>query len=204
MPTIAEIRAQYPKSTAGKTDWDIVQDVARANKADLWDVAQAYGVEVPAEENGFADSVQGGIGKQVASVGAAIKGDTGAWIERTGRGIAERNPVEGSGIFEASSGVVLVIVLAFLARWSISKFHTLKAKAGTTPLVSDLVAPITAVPLSVDDESIYAAIADELESGQVVKGLWTKVSAECNFDEAKMKATYIKRRFVDLKSKAKS
>lgn len=204
MPTIADVRDKYPIATQRKTDWDIVQEVASANKADLWDVAQAYGVEVPAEEKGFVDSVQGGMGKQIASVGAAIKGDTGAWIERTGRGIAERNPVEGAGIFEATSGVVLVIALYFLARWSNSKFHTLKAKAATTPLVSDLVAPITAGLMSDDDETIYAAIADEIESGQVVKGLWTKVSAECNFDEAKTKATYIKRRFVDLKSKAKS
>ncbi len=48
--------------------------------------------------------------------------------------------------------------------------------------------------VSVDEENIYVAIATELETGSVDKGLWTRLFAECSGDEQQTKALYIKQR----------
>ena len=45
-----------------------------------------------------------------------------------------------------------------------------------------------------DEDSIYAIIAEELESKMTDKGLWTRLYAECNGDEKQIKVLYIKRR----------
>lgn len=45
-----------------------------------------------------------------------------------------------------------------------------------------------------DEESIYAAIAEELETGKTDRGLWTKLFAECDGDEKRTKVAYIKHR----------
>ena len=45
-----------------------------------------------------------------------------------------------------------------------------------------------------DENAIYAAIAEELKSGNADPGLWTRLFAECNGDENKTKAQYIKQR----------
>lgn len=48
------------------------------------------------------------------------------------------------------------------------------------------------------DDTIYAAIAKEIESGSVDSGLWTRLYGECDGDEAKTKAAYIRNRAARL------
>ena len=50
----------------------------------------------------------------------------------------------------------------------------------------------------VDEEAIYAAIAEELETGNTERGLWTKLFAECDGDEGRTKVAYIKQRAARL------
>lgn len=46
----------------------------------------------------------------------------------------------------------------------------------------------------VADDTIYATIAKEIGSGAVDSGLWTRLYGECDGDEAKTKAAYIRNR----------
>ena len=46
----------------------------------------------------------------------------------------------------------------------------------------------------VDEEKIYGLIADEIDSGSMDKGLWTRLFAECNGDEKQTRVLYIKQR----------
>ncbi len=50
----------------------------------------------------------------------------------------------------------------------------------------------------VDEDAIYAAIASELKTGATMEGLWTRAFAECDGDENRTKALYIKRRAETL------
>lgn len=52
----------------------------------------------------------------------------------------------------------------------------------------------TETPAVVDEDRIYAAIANELEVGASDKGLWTRLFAECGGDENQTKVLYIKQR----------
>lgn len=54
----------------------------------------------------------------------------------------------------------------------------------------------------VADEMVYAAIAKEIESGAVDNGLWTRLYAECDGDEPKTKAAYIRHRAERLSNPA--
>ncbi|MGA7180918.1 MAG: DUF4124 domain-containing protein [Thiobacillaceae bacterium] len=58
------------------------------------------------------------------------------------------------------------------------------APFATTPNVSD----------SCDKDHIYARVAEEIESGNTDKGLWTRLWAECGGDDIKTKVLYIKYR----------
>lgn len=69
---------------------------------------------------------------------------------------------------------------AALAETSISLIH---ASASTVP---------------VDEDSAYATVAEELESGKTDKGLWTRLFAECGGDEKQTKVQYIQRRAEKL------
>jgi serine/threonine protein kinase len=51
-----------------------------------------------------------------------------------------------------------------------------------------------AIPLWRREERIYTAVAKELETGGVDKGLWTRLFAECSGDERQIKVLYIKQR----------
>ena len=48
------------------------------------------------------------------------------------------------------------------------------------------------------DEAIYEWIANELSSNQVKQGLWTKALTDCDWNEAKAKAKYVKMRHEQL------
>ena len=48
--------------------------------------------------------------------------------------------------------------------------------------------------IEVDENAIYATVANELETGQTDKGLWTRLYVENDGDEKKTKLAYIKQR----------
>lgn len=50
----------------------------------------------------------------------------------------------------------------------------------------------------VDEDAIYASIANELESGATDKGLWIRLFAECDGDENRTRVAYIKQRAEKL------
>ncbi|MEI6260933.1 MAG: serine/threonine-protein kinase [Deltaproteobacteria bacterium] len=56
----------------------------------------------------------------------------------------------------------------------------------------------SAIPLWRREERIYTAVAKELETGGVDKGLWTRLFAECSGDERQIKILYIKQRVERL------
>jgi len=49
-------------------------------------------------------------------------------------------------------------------------------------------------PSAIDENAIYATVANELETGQTDKGLWTRLYVENDGDEKKTKLAYIKQR----------
>lgn len=51
---------------------------------------------------------------------------------------------------------------------------------------------------SQDDELIYSLVAQEVENGAILQGLWTKAHAFSDFDEGKAKAYYIRHRAEQL------
>lgn len=54
--------------------------------------------------------------------------------------------------------------------------------------------PVEPQQTDIDEEGIYATIANELETGIADKGLWTRLFAECGGDEKQTKVLYIKER----------
>jgi hypothetical protein len=52
-----------------------------------------------------------------------------------------------------------------------------------------------------DENAIYSTISEEIKTERVDKGLWTRLYAECDGDERKIKVEYIKLRFAVLKAK---
>jgi hypothetical protein len=55
-------------------------------------------------------------------------------------------------------------------------------------------------PLS--DEKAYEIVADELSHNKIEQGLWTKALADCDFDENRAKAVYVKSRVAALHQSA--
>lgn len=51
---------------------------------------------------------------------------------------------------------------------------------------------------SVDEDAVYAIVANEMESGKADKGLWTRLFAEFEGDEKRIKVAYIKQRAAKL------
>jgi hypothetical protein len=49
------------------------------------------------------------------------------------------------------------------------------------------------------DEHFYARVADELRRGGPISGLWAKAFAECNGDDSRSKALYLRLRVQQLK-----
>lgn len=58
--------------------------------------------------------------------------------------------------------------------------------------------------VQVDEDTIYATVAEELETGKTDKGLWTRLFAECGGDEKQVKVLYIKRRAERLMATEKA
>ncbi len=53
---------------------------------------------------------------------------------------------------------------------------------------------------TVDEDHIFSAIADELDSPRLQKGLWTKLFAQCDGDERRTKVLYIKVRADQIRN----
>jgi hypothetical protein len=73
--------------------------------------------------------------------------------------------------------------------------HVHTASASRTA-AADAIPPID--PMVVDEDAIYAAIANELKTGATNEGLWTRLFAECDGDENRTKVAYIKQRAENL------
>ncbi len=88
-----------------------------------------------------------------------------------------------------------------LASKPVAEPPDIKAEPGVFPKTSAAENP-DAIRLQavLDEERIYAAIADELETGGVDKGLWTRLFAECEGDETRTKVFYIRQRAARLMS----
>ena len=69
---------------------------------------------------------------------------------------------------------------------------TYHLQGGAPP--SDMEPPTSGHQASVDEDHIYARIAEELETGNADKGLWTRLFAGCGGDEKQTKVLYIKQR----------
>jgi uncharacterized RDD family membrane protein YckC len=69
-------------------------------------------------------------------------------------------------------------------------------EASTFPGTTGTVDSSLGNPLdtTVDEDRIYVAIANELETGATDKGLWTRLFAKCGGDENQAKVLYIKQR----------
>jgi hypothetical protein len=101
MPSIQDVRKQYPQDTAGLTDYGIAEKFASANSVPVWKAAEELGVEIPRVETGLFDSLQRGLGIGLTGVGSIARDvpisaiqDAAGWVERQGRGVIERNPAQ--------------------------------------------------------------------------------------------------------------
>jgi len=67
--------------------------------------------------------------------------------------------------------------------------YTPAQSSGSTPAANQF---------EIDEEAIYEQVANEVESGNVRKGLWTKLWAELDGDDAKVKLAYVKARAKEI------
>ncbi len=84
---------------------------------------------------------------------------------------------------------------------SVAPAHVPAAIESAVPVATNFtkaVSPESVSPsplqIVVDENCIYAEIANELETGATDKGLWTRLFAECGGDEKQTKVLYIKQR----------
>jgi len=64
----------------------------------------------------------------------------------------------------------------------------------TPPPITVPTPPYQVSDVAIDENAIYATVANELETGQTDKGLWTRLYVENDGDEKKTKLAYIKQR----------
>ncbi len=76
-----------------------------------------------------------------------------------------------------------------------------------SPVVSKVILPTNSAPSQpknlhsmsgIDEDVIYEIVGKEIEEGRTETGLWTRLFAEMNGDETKVKVAYIKRRAEKL------
>jgi hypothetical protein len=76
---------------------------------------------------------------------------------------------------------------------------SLRAKrVPSAPSSSSQEQPAVMVDAAIDEDAVYAAIANELKTGATNEGLWTRLFAECEGDERRTKVAYIKHRAEKL------
>lgn len=74
---------------------------------------------------------------------------------------------------------------------------TLNLQSSVTPMQSTSIS-IMPQTFSFDEDTVYEVVANEMDSGKMDKGLWTRLFAELDGDEKKTKIAYIKRRAEKL------
>lgn len=57
----------------------------------------------------------------------------------------------------------------------------------------------SSTPERIDERTLYAQVLDEIESGNIDRGLWAKTFAECNGDENRTQAKYLAYRVKEFK-----
>lgn len=73
-----------------------------------------------------------------------------------------------------------------------------KGPTVTAPPPVQVNTPLAVAPHVLDDEQIYETVASEIESGNVRKGLWTKLWTELDGDDSQVKLAYIKTRIAQI------
>jgi hypothetical protein len=81
-------------------------------------------------------------------------------------------------------------LMSFLVR----KIWQIKAPAAAV----EQVPVVRPAPQPKQDDAIYLTIAMELDSGKTDRGLWTRLFAECDGEDAKTRVAYIRARAVQL------
>jgi len=99
------------------------------------------------------------------------------------------------------AGFYMLIVPAIVAAGYITWLKNRTKYGAVVPIEVDFtktVPPVnySSIPLQtvIDEERVYAEIAQELETGIVDKGLWTRLFAESGGDDKQTKVLYIKQR----------
>lgn len=84
---------------------------------------------------------------------------------------------------------------------SVAPVHSQATYESVVPVVADFSKTVfpenhSSIPSQtvIDEDRVYAEIANELEGGVTDKGLWTRLFAECGGDEKQTKVQYIKQR----------
>lgn len=100
MPSIAEIRAQNPQETAGKSNWDIVTDFAKANGVSPEVMAIRLNAELP-NAPGFDTAFKNAVGTEAHWIGQVMSllGWKNNPIVQYGQEVMQINPI---GIQNAS------------------------------------------------------------------------------------------------------
>jgi hypothetical protein len=116
-----------------------------------------------------------------------------AIFDNVGVPISPRNPLDMGGAF-----VFAWLFYSFIntgPRKATSKAQPPHSTSTLDGLpVMTLPLQRTSSPNTVDEDLIYALIAEELEAGLPEKGLWTRLFAECGGDEKQTQVLYIKQR----------
>ena len=85
-------------------------------------------------------------------------------------------------------------LVAFALGWAYGALFKFRSTAS----LASIPTPAATERPVIDEDAIYAVIAQELEAGVVDKALWTRLFAEAAGEENKVKALYIKQRFDRL------
>lgn len=114
--------------------------------------------------------------------------------DNVGVPISPRNPLDMGGAF-----VFAWLFYSFInsaPRKATSKAQPPLHSTSTLDGLPVMTLPLqrSSSPNTVDEDLIYALIAEELEAGLPEKGLWTRLFAECGGDEKQTQVLYIKQR----------
>lgn len=147
----------------------------------------------------------------VAALSAAKVIRYQVFSDSVGVPISPRNPLDMGGAF-----VFAWLFYSFLNRAkggnrsapavvSVAPVHSQAVYESVAPVVADFSKTVppenhSSIPPQtvIDEDRVYAEIANELEGGFTDKGLWTRLFAECDGDEKQTKVLYIKQRFERL------
>jgi len=114
--------------------------------------------------------------------------------------IRRGNSAEAGPSFSAAAPVSSVTINPALSNAVSSEVTVGPQPVSLTPAVDGRAAIRIAAsqyanfPNTVDEDRVYALIAEELEAGRPEKGLWTRLFAECGGDEKETRVLYIKQR----------